>query len=74
MSNQDKLQGMILDFLYRLVCQKKSNPEIFKELERRAMPPLNEDQLNRIRIEFQEKEQKFPAKMAIFRKRLGLQT
>ena len=68
--NQKKLQGIILDFLYRAICQKKTNQQIFALMESKSMPPLNEDQLNKLRQEFQEKEQRFPEKMALFRQRL----
>lgn len=69
---QTKLRSLILDFLYKAVCQGKSNKEIFALMESKAMPSMNEDQLNVMRTEFKEKELKHPEKMALFRKRLGV--
>lgn len=74
MTPPQQIHNMVLDFLYRHVCQGKTNQEIARELEKKAnmLPPMTEDQLNLVRAQFKEKEAAHPEQMAKFRKRLGV--
>lgn len=70
MTPHQKLHNMILDFLYRHICNGKTNQEIFRLLESTTMPPMSNDALEAIRLQFKEKEAAHPEQMATFRKRL----
>jgi len=67
-----KIHNMVLDFFYKRICQKKTNAEIFKEMQKASvvLPPMSNDELEGLRQKFKEMEHKHPAKMAEFRKRL----
>lgn len=67
---QTKLRNIFLSALYRQVRLGRTNAEIFKWLSSTNMPPLSEDRLRQLREEFKIKEQKFPDRMAAFRKML----
>lgn len=70
MSPQQKLHNMVLDFLYKHISSGKTNQEIFRLLEKTTLPPMNNDELEAIRIKFKEREQAFPEQMRAFRERL----
>lgn len=72
MTPQQQLHNMVLDFLYRQICKGKSNAEIFREMESKSLPNMNNDELEAVRLRFKEKELAHPERMASFRARLGV--
>lgn len=74
MTPSAQIHNMVLDFLYRHICQGKTNQQICQELEKKAnmLPPMTFDQLDIVRKQFKEKEASHPEKMAKFRARLGV--
>lgn len=70
MTPQQTLHNMVLDFLYRNICRGKTNQEIFRLLEKTTLPPMNNDALEAIRLQFKDKEAAHPERMAEFRRRL----
>jgi len=71
-SAQTKIYNMAMDFFYKHIRLGKTNQEIFREAQKRSLPPFDETQLNGLRVKFKTMEQKQPEKMARFRKNLGL--
>lgn len=66
------VHNMTLDCLYKLHCEKVDNASIRRELERKHLPPMSDEQIAMMRQEFQEKELRFPEKMRQFRERLNV--
>ena len=64
------LRNLVLDALYKLVCQGRSNAQIAKILKKKRMPPIENDRLNGLRLWFKQRESLHPEKMAGFKKRL----
>lgn len=69
---QTKLRNMVLDFFYGLYRRGKTNAEILKRLQSTDMPPVTEAELNLLRLKFKTLEERQPAKMAEFRRRLKI--
>ena len=74
MNRMSILHDLVLDCLYRLHCKKLSNAKIRRELERRHLPLMNDEQIAMFRKEFQEKELKFPKEMQGIRNRLRIKS
>lgn len=66
------LHNLTLDCLYRMHCEKCDNVAMRRELEKKHLPPLTDEQIAMFRQQFQERELKFPEQMRRFRDRLGI--
>ena len=69
---QTRLRDMVLDFVYKHICQKHTNDQINDALKAKNLPTLAPEELSGLRNFFKAAESEHPQKMAKFRQRLGV--
>lgn len=70
MSPMAKLHYLVLDALYKMHCEKTDCASIRRELERKHLPLMSDEQIALMRKEFQDREFKYPREMRAIRDRL----
>ena len=69
---QTQARDMVLDFVYKHICQKHTNDQINEALKSKHLPVLAPEELSALRNFYKAAEAEHPQKMAKFRQRLGV--
>lgn len=69
---ESKLQSLLLNFLYKLYLQKKSDEEVMKAIAEKDLERMSRQEWWTIKQYFRERELSTPAAMASIKRKIGM--